>query len=82
MARNIITGIEAGSSNIRIMVAEQKKDGVINILGVSQKQSEGIRKGFITNIDDATRSIEIVVRSAEKATSVPIKRASIAIGGI
>jgi len=82
MARNIITGIDAGSSTIRVIVAEQKKDGLVNILGASQKQSEGIRRGYVTHLDDAAKGIENAVRAAEKSSTIPIKRAFVAIGGI
>lgn len=82
MARNIITGIDAGSSTIRIIVAEQKKDGALNILGISQRQSEGIRKGYVINLDDAVKSAESAIRMAEKSSSLPVKRAVLAVGGI
>jgi len=82
MARNIITGIDTGSSIIRVMVTEQKKDGLINILGTSQKQSEGIRRGYVTHLDDAAKSIENAIKAAEKSSTIPIKRALVAIGGI
>lgn len=82
MARNIITGIDTGSSTIRVMTCEQRKDGVINILGASHKESEGIRRGYVTNIDEAAKSIENTIRSAEKISGIPIKKSLVAIGGI
>jgi cell division protein FtsA len=82
MARNLITGIDAGSSTIRVIIAEQKRDGVINILGVGHRESEGIRRGFVVNIDDAARTIEGAVRMAEKSSGLNIKRGIVAVGGI
>ena len=82
MARNIIAGIDAGSSSVRVIIAEQKKDGGLSILGASQKQSEGIRRGYITNIEDAAKSIKGAVKATEKMSGLPVKRAVVAIGGI
>jgi len=82
MARNIITGIDAGSSLIRVIVAEQKKDGSLNILGVSQKQAGGIRRGYVVNPEDAAKSINSAIKSAGKTSGIPIKRAVISVGGI
>jgi cell division protein FtsA len=82
MARHIITGIDAGSSRIRAIIAEQKKDGGLTILGANQKQSEGIRRGYIVNLEDAAQSINATVKSLEKASGMPVKRAIVAVGGI
>ncbi len=82
MARNIITGIDAGSSMIRVITAEQKNGGGLNILGANQKQSEGIRRGYIVNLEDAAKSISEAVKGAEKIAGFPIKKAVISIGGI
>ncbi len=82
MARNLIAGIDAGSSIIKVIVSEQNKDGVINILGIGQKESEGIRRGYITNIEDASKCIRAAIKMAEKASGLNIKKALVAIGGI
>lgn len=82
MARNIITGIDAGSSAVRVIVAEQKNNGGLNILGVGQKQSEGIKRGYISNLDDAIKSFIAAIRIAEKTAGIPVKKAIISIGGI
>ncbi len=82
MARNIITGIDAGSSTIRVIVAEEKKDGGLNILSASQKPSDGIKKGFVSDIENATKSISLALHSAEKTSGVSIKNSVVAVNGI
>ena len=83
MARNIITGIDIGSSAIRIVVAEQKKgSGNIHILSVSQKDSRGIKRGYVVNFDEAVKSVRQTMKIAEKASGIQIKHAYIAVGGI
>lgn len=82
MARKIITGIDAGTSTIKIVVAEQKDDRNLSILSVAQRTSGGIRRGYITNFEEATDSIRTAIRSAEKMSGIPIKNAYVAVGGI
>ncbi|MBU3925910.1 cell division protein FtsA [Patescibacteria group bacterium] len=82
MARKIITGIDAGTSTIKVVVAEQKDDRHLHILSATQKNSEGIRRGFITNFEEASNSIKSAIKSAEKVSGIPIKHAYVAVGGI
>ncbi len=83
MARNIITGIDAGTSTIKVVVVEQKKGGGgLNILGASKKLSHGIRRGYAVNFDEVAESVRSAVKSAEKMAGIPIKRAYVAAGGI
>lgn len=82
MARKTITAIDAGSSAIRVIVAEKMQNGSLHILGANQRQSEGIRRGYITNLEDATSVIESAIKGAEKIAGIPIKKAVTGIGGI
>ncbi len=82
MARNIITGIDAGTSAVKVVIAELKEDGHLHILSAAQKNSDGIRRGFITNFDDASQSIKSAIRSAEKTAGMPVKNAYVSVGGI
>ncbi|MEW5908061.1 MAG: cell division protein FtsA [Patescibacteria group bacterium] len=83
MARKIITGIDVGTSRIKVVVAEQKGDTNLNILGLSQKNSEGIRRGYVVDSEEVSSNIKSTIRALEKSNSIPqIKQASIAIGGI
>lgn len=82
MAREIITGIDIGSSIIRILTLEKRKDQTINILSAIQRPSEGIKRGFVSDTNDATKSISLSIKSAEKAAAVPIKEVILGISGI
>ncbi|MBI4692324.1 MAG: cell division protein FtsA [Candidatus Terrybacteria bacterium] len=82
MGREIITAVDAGSSMVRIITAEQKKDGELNILGIGQKPSDGIRRGYVVNMEDAARCIGNALKSSEKMAGVSIKKVIISIGGI
>ncbi len=83
MIRHIITGIDLGTHSTRVVVAERVKgEKMPKILGTGMASSTGLRKGFITNISDATQSIRKAVDEAERSSGEKIKRAFFSIGGI
>ena len=82
MARNIITGLDIGSSSIRAIVVERKKDGTLHILAAAQKESEGVRRGYIINLDDASKTISATIKSLEKISGLSIRNAIVSVGGI
>lgn len=83
MSNNIATGIDVGTSSIRVVVAErQKEDAVPKILGVGIAESRGLRHGYVVNPADATKSIRKAVMNASKEAKINIKEAFISIGGI
>jgi cell division ATPase FtsA len=46
---NIIVGLEIGTSKICAVVGEQNADGALNIIGLGQSRSRGVRKGEIAD---------------------------------
>ena len=49
---DVIVGIDIGSSKIATLIGRLDED-VINILGVSESVSKGVKKGQIVNIEEA-----------------------------
>ncbi len=83
MARSIVTGIDIGTYQVKVVVAE-KGDGtrLPHILGTGFAESRGLRHGYILNAIDVIRSIRGAVAQAEKASGVRIRRAYLAVGGV
>ncbi|MBI2047903.1 MAG: hypothetical protein HYT27_02075 [Parcubacteria group bacterium] len=47
----IITGIDIGTRNTRVVIAERnKKGGGIKVLGVGNAESRGVRHGYVTHV--------------------------------
>ena len=85
MMRNIAVGIDIGTYQIKVVVAELVKENGktgTRILGTWMSESKGLRHGYIINDTDVTQSIEMAVRMAEKSSGVKINKAYISIGGI
>ncbi len=83
MAREeIITGLDLGSTNIRIVVGQRNEaDDKIQIIGLAENQSEGVNKGVISSIEDTVSSISGALEKTERMTGLPIEHAYIGISG-
>jgi cell division protein FtsA len=84
MAQRIITGIDVGTHQIKVVVAsaEESDKGIPQILTTGYAESRGMRNGYIVNEADVSRSIRNAVAQAEKASGIRIRRAHISVGGI
>jgi len=76
-----ITGIDLGSSTIRIAVGEVRPEGELHITGLGEGPSDGISKGVITSIEDTVSSISACVEQVERMTGTSIENAYIGISG-
>ena len=80
--RNITTGIDIGTSNIRVLIAEYKDGAMPEVIGTGVAESRGLRHGYIVNTQEAEESIRKAIARAEKMAGVRVKKAFVAIGGL
>jgi cell division protein FtsA len=76
MKNDIVVGLDIGSSNIKIIIAQKKIDfdeEKIHIIGAVSCPSSGIGKnGTINSIEDAVSSLSACLEKAERLIGVPI----------
>ncbi|OGY64526.1 MAG: cell division protein FtsA [Candidatus Harrisonbacteria bacterium RIFCSPLOWO2_02_FULL_41_13b] len=77
---NYIVGLDIGSQNIKAAVAELRKDGKPYLIRVFKSPSEGIRKGTIAEVGEATRSISHVLSEVKKISKSAIKNIYLGVG--
>jgi len=85
MARNIITGIDVGTYNVKVVIAdarEKTEKGYPKIIGVGMAESRGLRHGYVTNVRDVADSVSRAVRIAEEKSGQKIKKAFVGMAGI
>lgn len=85
MARQIAVGIDIGTSEVRVAIAEEIHDAgrvISKVIGTGISESKGLHHGYITNGYEVTRAVKIAVGQAEKMAHVDVKRAFVSIGGI
>ena len=59
----IVVGIDVGTYKIVTVIA--KMDEYVNVLGVSEVKSSGMRKGQVVDIEEAVSAINASVEEAE-----------------
>src|SRR3989344_2007095 len=82
MQRRIITGLDVGTTSVQVVVADQKSEGGLEILGFGRALSEGMRRGNVVDTHDVASSIRRAVEDAERATGVPIEHAYVGFSGV
>jgi len=76
----IVVGVDIGSSKIATVIG-QLGDESINILGVSEVLSRGIRKGQIVDIEEAASSINASLEAAERMAGYSIDQVFVSLSG-
>ncbi|PIQ74908.1 MAG: cell division protein FtsA [Candidatus Portnoybacteria bacterium CG11_big_fil_rev_8_21_14_0_20_40_15] len=81
--QKIIIGLDVGSSNIRVAVAEEGKEPAIpfQILGVGQSKALGMRKGAVIDLEETAKNIKEAVAVAERISGIKVESATISLGG-
>ena len=75
-----ILGIDIGSSKICAIIAE-KSDDDIKILGAGIAKSQGLKKGIITNIELASKSIKHALNDAKRVAGTQYEKVIVSISG-
>jgi cell division protein FtsA len=75
----IVVGIDIGTSKIATVIA--RIDEFLNILGISETPSHGIRKGQIVDLVDAVSSINASLEAAERMAGYSASHVIVSIGG-
>ncbi|WP_108669782.1 cell division protein FtsA [Peribacillus acanthi] len=76
----IYVSLDIGTSNVKVIIGEMVND-TLNILGVGNVKSEGLRKGSIVDIDETVHSIQKAVEQAERMVGMEIRRVVVGISG-
>jgi len=78
---NSILAIDIGTTNIVAIVASNDYSNKINILGVGQSKSEGLKKGNIIDIENASRAINEAVSTALNSSGTETLKATVSLPG-
>ncbi len=64
-SKNLIVGLDIGTSKVVAVVAEVMPDGSHEIIGMGQHESRGLKKGMVVNIETTVDSIQKALEEAE-----------------
>jgi cell division protein FtsA len=80
-AEDIIVALDLGTGKVTTLVGAVAEDGNIEIIGVGQAQSTGMKKGVVINIEETVRSVEMSVEEAERMADIDIDSVYIGLSG-
>lgn len=78
---NTLLAIDIGSSSITAVIAKHDLESNINILGTGLQKSEGVNKGIIINIEEASKAIKDAINIAKRSTTEVIETSVVSISG-
>jgi cell division protein FtsA len=78
---SIIVGLEIGTSKVCAVVGDLGADGALNIVGLGQSRSRGVRKGEITDSRVAEEDVRHAIVEAEQMADVEIRSVFLGVSG-
>jgi len=79
--KNMIVGLDIGTSKVAAIVCDVNVDGSIEIVGIGIHPSKGLKKGVVVNIESTVQSIKRAVEEAELMAGCQIHSVYTGIAG-
>ena len=79
--KNLIVGLDIGTSKIVTIVGEIKPEGTLEVIGVGMHDSSGMKKGMVVNIDATVAAIQRALGDAELMADCKIREVYTGIAG-
>ena len=80
-SKDLIVGLDIGTSKVVAVVAEMQHDGRYEIVGLGQHESKGLKKGVVVNIESTVASIQQALEEAELMADCKIRTVYTGIAG-
>ena len=80
-SKDLIVGLDIGTSKVVAVVAELLPDGRFEVIGMGQSDSKGMKKGVVVNIDATVDSIQRALEEAELMADCKITHVYTGIAG-
>ncbi|HET7809163.1 MAG TPA: cell division protein FtsA, partial [Steroidobacteraceae bacterium] len=79
--KNLIIGLDVGTSKIAALVGEVGSDNSIEVIGIGVQPSRGLKKGVVVNIESTVQSIQRAIEEAELMAGCEIRSVFAGIAG-
>ncbi|CAN5606408.1 cell division protein FtsA [soil metagenome] len=74
-------GLDIGTSRVRCVIGEPSADGKMNIVGIGEAESKGLRRGVVTSTEAVAESIRKAVGEAERVSGLEVESATVNLSG-
>jgi cell division protein FtsA len=79
--KNLVVGLDIGTSKIVCIVAEINEEGALEIIGMGTSPSRGLRRGVVVNIEATVNAIQRALEEAELMADCKIREVYTGIAG-
>lgn len=79
--KDLVVGLDIGTSKVMVVVAEVLPNGALKLAGLGVAPSNGLKRGVVVNIDATVQSIQQALREAELMADCKISRVYTGITG-
>jgi cell division protein FtsA len=79
--RNLLVGLDIGTSKVVAIVAEVSPEGLIEVIGLGSSASRGLKRGVVVNIESTVQSIQRAIEEAELMAGCEINSVYTGIAG-
>lgn len=79
--KNIIAGLDIGTSKVVALIGEVAVDGSIEIIGIGRHPSRGLKRGVVVDIEATVNSIQRAVQEAELMAGCEVRTVYTGIAG-
>jgi cell division protein FtsA len=80
-AKNLVVGLDIGTSKIVAIVGEVRPDGMLEVIGMGMHESSGLKKGMVVNIEATVGAIQRALEEAELMADCKISEVHTGIAG-
>ncbi|MGL4206414.1 MAG: cell division protein FtsA [Aeromonadaceae bacterium] len=79
--RNLIVGLDIGTTKVAVLVGELLPDGEINIIGLGTHSARGMDKGGVNDLESVVKSLQRAVDEAEMMADCHISSVFLGVSG-
>jgi cell division protein FtsA len=79
--QTVLVAIDIGTTKVCVLIGEVPARGGVDVIGIGQVVSDGLRKGVVIDIDRTVQSVASAVDAAERLSGLKVRSAFVGISG-
>src|SRR2546421_10789792 len=79
--QTVLVAIDIGTTKVCVLIGEVAARGGVDVIGIGQAASDGLRKGVVIDIDRTVQSVTSAVEAAERLSGFKVRSAFVGISG-
>ena len=80
--QTVLVAIDIGTTKVCVLIGEVgSRGGGVDVIGIGQAPSDGLRKGVVVDIDRTVQSVAAAVDAAERLSGLKVRSAFVGISG-